>query len=116
MSTEKSKTTETAMTVDPLLAADASIDKLFSLLAKFGGKIISSNDLHADLINQARAAKRMFVDDKGLGYVWEPPFVGRFPSTGKEVEMFEWCYPLEVELPENLTFENLMKRINGDAE
>lgn len=102
MSTEKSKTTKTAMTADPLLAADASIEKLFSLLARYGGKIISSNDLHTDLIAQARAAKRMFVDDNCLGYIWEPAFAGRFPMTEKEVEMFEWCYPLDVELPENL--------------
>jgi hypothetical protein len=111
MSTEQLKATKTAITADPLLAADVSIEKLFSLLARYGGSIISSNDLCADLINQARAAKRMFVDDNSLGYIWEPPFAGRFPETEKEVEMSEWCYPLEVKLPDELKNIDWIKRI-----
>lgn len=78
------------------------IENLLELLAKHGGSIISSNDLHSDLIAQARASNRMYVDENSLGYIWEPPFAGRFPVTEEEVEMFEWCYPIEVELPESL--------------
>ena len=86
----------------PMLAADAGIKGLLSLLAEYGGKIISSNDLHPDLIAQARASNRMFVDEDCLGYVWEPAFAGRFPETEKELELFERCYPLDIELPEEL--------------
>lgn len=75
------------------------MNKLFEFLSQHGGAIISSNDLHPDLIAQARAANRMHVDEYGYGYAWEPPFAGRFPETPEEVEMFEWCYPLPVEVP-----------------
>jgi hypothetical protein len=88
-----------------------TFNSLLELLAMYGGKIISSNDLHADLIDQARAAKRMYVDENFLGYIWEPPFAGRFPVTEEEVKMFEWCYPLEVELPEQLKNTDWINRI-----
>ncbi len=78
------------------------IENLLELLAKHGGNIISSNDLHSDLINQAIASSRMYVDENSFGYVWEPPFAGRFPMTEEEVAMFEWCYPLPVEVPKHL--------------
>ena len=80
--------------------------KLLELLATHGGKIVSTNDLNPDEINQARASNRMYVDEDSLGYVWLPAFHGRFPVTEEEVEMFEWCYPLEVELPEELSVIN----------
>lgn len=83
---------------------------LFELLSKHGGKIVSSNDLHSSLIEQARASNRMFVDEDSLGYVWEPPFAGRFPETIEELEMYEWCYPLDVKLPEELTNWNRLKK------
>lgn len=103
---------ETAAFGNTMLPAAADMKGLLSLLAQYGGSIISSNDLHPDLIAQARASNRMYVDEKSLGYVWEPPFAGRFPMTENEVELFERCYPIEVELPADLTFENLMKMIN----
>lgn len=78
------------------------IENLLELLAKYGGTIISSNDLHSDLINQARSSNRMYVDENSLGYIWEPPFAGRFPENEKEIKMFHWCYPVPVELPEKL--------------
>ena len=56
------------------------IKNLLDLLARYGGKIISSNELSPDLINQARASNRMFVDENSLGYVWIPPF-DTFPET-----------------------------------
>lgn len=76
--------------------------ELFDFLAKYGGKIVSTNDLNELEINQARASNRMYVDEDSLGYVWLPAFHGKFPETVTEVEIFEWCYPLEIELPENL--------------
>jgi len=96
----------------PMLPAAADSVGLFSLLAEFGGSIISSNDLHPDLIAQARESNRMYVDENSLGYIWEPQFAGRFPMTENEVALFERCYPIEVELPEDLSFENIWKRIN----
>lgn len=90
-----------------------TIKPLLELLVKYGGSIISSNDLHPDLINQARHSNRMYVDEHSLGYIWEPPFAGRFPITDAEVEMFEWCYPLSTELPAELkNLDWLFKRLN----
>jgi hypothetical protein len=80
--------------------------KVFKLLATHGGKIVSTNDLTEMEITQSRASNRIYVDEDSLGYVWLPPFHGRFPVTASEVEMFEWCYPLEVELPEELSVIN----------
>lgn len=100
-----------AVAVDTVLAADADITHLLSLLAKHGGSIISSNELPSELINQARAANRMYVDVNSLGYVWEPPFAGRFPETEDEVIMFDWCYPLDVQIPERLKDSEWIKRI-----
>ena len=79
-----------------------SVQPLLDFLTQYGGKIVSSNDMHPLLIEQARASNRMYVDENSLGYIWEPPFAGRFPETERELEMFEWCYPLEAELPEEL--------------
>lgn len=110
--TELSKNHLTPPDAKRMLAADAGINDLLSMLAEHGGKIISSNDLHPDLIAQARASNRMYVDENSLGYVWEPPFAGRFPMTENEVELFERCYPIEPELPADLNFENLWKRMN----
>lgn len=98
-----------------MLPAPADMKGLLSLLAEHGGSIISSNDLHPDLIAQARASNRMYVDENSLGYVWEPPFAGRFPMTETEVALFERCYPIEVELPAELSFENIWKRINRNG-
>lgn len=81
---------------------EKEVKQLLEFLAKHGGNIISSNDLHSDLIAQARASNRMYVDENSLGYIWEPPFAGRFPVTEAEVEMFEWCYPIKAEFPESL--------------
>lgn len=86
---------------------------LFEYVAKYGGKIIRTNDLPAELIAQARASNRMYVDENSLGYVWEPPFAGRFPETVEEVKMFEWCYPLPVEVPNDLD-ERIMKKIRKE--
>ena len=106
---------ETAAFGNTMLPAAADMKGLLSLLAEHGGSIISSNDLHPDLIAQARASNRMYVDENSLGYIWEPPFAGRFPMTENEVALFERCYPIEVELPAELSFENIWKRINRNG-
>ena len=88
--------------------------ELFEYLALYGGRIVSSNDLPSELIAQARASNRMYVDENSLGYVWEPSFAGRCPETGEEVRMFEWCYPLPIdgEAASALLFDNIVKMIN----
>ncbi len=112
---ENSNKNGTAAFGNTMLPAAADMKGLLSLLAEYGGSIISSNDLHPDLIAQARASNRMYVDENSLGYIWEPPFAGRFPMTENEVALFERCYPIEVELPAELTFENIWKRINRNG-
>lgn len=74
-----------------------------NLLIEHGGKIVSSNSLDPEEIRQAHASKRMWVNQDGLGFVWLP-YVDTFqiPVTGKEVEMFERWYPLDVPLPREL--------------
>lgn len=79
-----------------------TIEHLLELLATYGGQIISSNDLKPEWINQARASGRMYVDDFGYGYVWEPKFKNGLPETPEEVEQFEKWYPLQVEVPLSL--------------
>ena len=89
------------------------LKRLLEFLAIHGGKIISSNDLHHELIAQARASNRMYVDENSLGYVWEPAFAGRFPMTEEEVKMFEWCYPIEPVMPKDIDVESILKRCGG---
>ena len=57
---------------DRMLLVDSGIEVLLSLLAQYGGKIIRSNELDAEVIAQARGNNRMCVDKNGLGYIWEP--------------------------------------------
>lgn len=95
------------------------IETLLEFLAMHGGSIISSNDLPPELINQARASGRIYIDNNSLGYIWEPPFASRFPTNEKELEMWDWCYPLPAEIPDGKTKEqffedmwnNIQKRI-----
>lgn len=86
-----------------------SIDLLLELLAKYGGKIVSTNNLDVFEINQARASGRMYVDDKYLGYCWIPDFL-KFPQSELEIELFDKWYPLDVDVPKELT-EKTIKRI-----
>ena len=101
-----------AGSANAMLPAAADSKGLFSLLAEYGGSIISSNDLPPELIEQARVSNRMYVDEHSLGYVWEPPFAGRFPTTEEEVALFERCYPIEVEIPADVE-ERMLKRLLG---
>ena len=90
--------------------------ELFELLAMYGGKIVSTNNLDAEDIKQAKAANRMFVDENSLGYVWMPDILD-FPETIEEVELFEKWFPLETEVPKELhdyILECIKKRHEGE--
>lgn len=87
--------------------------KLFDYLIEYGGEIVSSNDLSSEDINQARASDRMFVDESGYGFIWEPK-IEKLPETDKEVMLFERWYPLQAELPYELrNLDWLFKKANG---
>lgn len=95
-----------------------TIDTLLDFLASHGGKIVSTASLDNDGINQARASNRMYVDQTGYGFVWEPLFYGggqlfMIPETDEEIEWFNKWYPLDVELPEKLKFENIFPICEG---
>lgn len=89
--------------------AVVTINSLLELLAMYGGKIVSTNSLDVDDINQARASNRMYVDENFLGYVWMPN-IKDFPTTEEEVIFFEKWYPLEIEVPKEVT-ERMLERI-----
>jgi len=89
--------------------------KLFEYLAEHGGSIISSNDLPPELIDQARTSNRMYVDENLLGYIWEPPIAGRFPENEAELKMFDWCYPIQVEMSEEKCKEMLDKILSSQS-
>lgn len=74
---------------------------LLNLLAAHKGSIVSTASLSVEDIEQAKASKRMFVDNNSLGYVWQPDFL-KLPETPEEVEQFEKWYPLDVKLPKEL--------------
>ena len=80
--------------------------ELFDYLIQYGGKIISSNELQSHWINQAMASNRMWVDDNGFGFIWEPN-IEKMPETIEEVKEFEKWYPIEMELPATLKNINL---------
>jgi hypothetical protein len=86
-----------------------TIEKLLELLALHGGKIVSTASLTSELIEQARASGRMFVDNNSLGYVWEPD-IKQFPETEEEAEWLEKWYPLPVELPDDLKTPSFLIR------
>lgn len=83
------------------LSTDEGMKVLLDLLAKYGGKIVSTNSLETEWINQARASGRLYVDENSLGYVWEPIII-KFPETEEEVDWLERWYPLNVEMPGRL--------------
>lgn len=87
------------------------IEPLLEMLALYGGHIVSTASLSPMWIDQARESGRMYVNEMGLGYVWEPP-VDRFPETLEEVILFEKWFPLQVELPDGLKdYDKFVERI-----
>jgi len=78
-----------------------TIKELLETLALKGGKIVCTAQLDVMEINQARASNRLFVDENGIGFVWDPNILF-FPKTEKEIVDFEKYYPLEEPLPEKL--------------
>ena len=74
--------------------------KLFELLGKYKGSIVSTASLEVWEIKQADASGRIWIDPKtSLGYVWQPDN-SRFAETVEEVKEFERWYPLEIGLSE----------------
>jgi hypothetical protein len=86
------------------------IETLLDYLAMYGGKIVCTASLDVDDINQARASKRMYVDQVAIGYVWIPNLT-KFPENDEEVAFFEKWYPLEIEIPDKDAMFNRI--ING---
>lgn len=80
---------------------EVRIDDLLHLLSTKGGTIVSTANLAVNEIKQARASKRMYVNEFSLGFVWMPEFTS-FPKTIDEVKEFENWYPLDEELPESI--------------
>lgn len=78
-----------------------TIKQLLELLALNGGKIVCTAQLDVSEINQARASNRLYVDENGIGYVWDPNILF-FPRNEKEIDDFERWYPLDEPLPEKL--------------
>jgi len=72
---------------------------LFTLLSELGGEVVSTGYLPLWEIQQAQESNRIWVDENGLGFVWIPTFKNPFPETVEEVQLFEHCYPLDVEKP-----------------
>lgn len=59
-------------TVSETVSSDAQAVRFLKKLAEYGGAIVSSSSLSVEEIEKARQQKRMFVDDDGFGYVYEP--------------------------------------------
>lgn len=94
-----------------------TIEHLLELLAEHGGEIVSSNDLQPELIEQARASGRMYVDDNHYGYIWIPPFKnGNYlPTNDEELNWLQKWYPIKTDLPDRLKdanwlFDKIRKR------
>lgn len=82
--------------------------ELLEKLATEGGMIICTSVMDEEMINQSRASNRLWVNDDGIGYSWEPNRL--LPTTEEEVRLFEEYYPLPVETPP-LDFDELWRRI-----
>lgn len=91
-----------------------TVKTLFDFLTVYGGSILSTGNLSAMDINQARASGRLFVDENSMGFVWMP--VSKFPETVEEVQEFEKWFPLEVPLPDSLkTADFLFKKADSPS-
>lgn len=78
-----------------------TLTELLELLMTKGGSIVCSASLSEYMVRQAQASDRMYVDENGIGFVWEPA-MKLFLETDEEWAEFEKWYPLEMELPEEL--------------
>ncbi len=86
------------------------LQTLLNYLIEFGGSIVSSNSLKPEWINQARASERMWVDENGYGFIWEPEIKG-LPVNKEELAWFERWYPLDVDLPDDLKNLDIAKMV-----
>lgn len=83
---------------------------------KSNGSYFPLVHLDSENINQAKASNRMFVDEDSIGYVWIPDILG-FPETIEDVEFYEKWFPLETEVPKELSdyvLECIKKRHEGE--
>lgn len=74
-----------------------TIFELLEMLSLYGGKIVCTSSLSPHWINQAREGGRMYVNEHGIGFVYEPN--SDFPETEEEVKRFEQWFPLKPENP-----------------
>ena len=89
----------------------SQIETLLELLSLHGGKIVSTASLKDYEIDQARKSDRIFVNDLGLGFVWDPD-IRDFPTTEAEIDFFDKWYPMDaIEVPEGI-IDRIMERIN----
>lgn len=93
-----------------------TLNDLLELLSTKGGSIVCSASLREDMVRQAQASDRMYVDENGIGFIWEP-YIGRLPETDEELKEFERWYPLEIEMPEKLkTLDWFFERLKIDKQ
>ena len=86
-----------------------TINDLLELLTIYGGSIIYGKILPPYEIDQAEASGRLYTDEIGEKFVWDPE-VKEFPTTDAEVEYFEKWYPLEMTPPDGC-FNEIMAGI-----
>lgn len=87
-----------------------NIETLLNLLSLHGGEIVCTSSLDEDDIKQAKTSGRMYVDDNGIGFVWEPKIM-RMPETDEELAFFEKWYPIQVELPDKFKSPDFIKKL-----
>lgn len=88
-----------------------TITDLLELLKQHKGRIISTASIKDTIwIDQARAGGRMYVDENGFGFIWEPEEF--FLTDEKGVELIEKWFPLDIPMPERLKDpENIFRRM-----
>ena len=91
---------------------ETKIEHLLDNLSKYGGKIISTSQADVNDIQNAMASERMFIDDFGSGFIWQPT-IDKFPQTEEEIENFDKWFPIPSELPESLKNLDFLFDKNG---
>lgn len=102
-------------TFEPVDSKPQTLKTLLELLSLHGGEIVCTASLKPDQIEQARASGRMYVDENGIGYAWEPNIM-MVPTTDEEVKFFEKWYPLDVEMPEKFKDPNFILNLLKERE
>ena len=85
-----------------------TIEELLDMIAiDPQGSIVSSAQYDHYMINQARASKRMYVDENGLGFIY-------IPSNQVMIERFEELFPLPIPKDVQQRLDEKLKDILGD--